>query len=85
MNSRHLRTGAVLLGLALLAFWMTWPWARYLTTRAYDLGGVSDPFPHFVHPDIHLNVWIVRVHQRRLPPGGPRAALARRARRALVD
>jgi len=65
--SRGLRTGAVLLGLALLAFWMTWPWARDLTTSAYDPGGVSALYPHFVHPDIHLNVWIVGWVARTLP------------------
>jgi hypothetical protein len=59
--------GLVVLALAGLAVWMTWPIAAHLGTHVYDPGGLSRAIPGWVHPDIHLTTWIVGWVARRLP------------------
>lgn len=51
--------GLVVLVLAGLALWMTWPLGGHLATHVFDPAGLSRIDPDYVHPDIHLNVWIL--------------------------
>src|SRR5262245_5196828 len=59
--------GLVVLALAGLAVWMTWPIAAHLRTHVYDPGGISRGLPGWVHPDIQLTTWIVGWVAHRLP------------------
>ena len=59
--------GLVVLVLAGLAVWMTWPIAAHLGTHVYDPAGLSRGVPGWVHPDIHLTTWIVGWVARLLP------------------
>jgi hypothetical protein len=59
--------GLVVLVLAGLSVWMTWPIAAHLGSHVYDPAGISRGLPDWVHPDVYLTTWIVGWVARLLP------------------
>ena len=59
--------GLVVLVLAGLAVWMTWPIAAHLGSHVYDPAGIGQRRPDWVHPDIYLTTWIIGWVARLLP------------------
>ena len=59
--------GLVVLVLAGLAVWMTWPIAAHLGSHVYDPAGIGQRRPDWVHPDVYLTTWIIGWVARLLP------------------